>query len=738
MLPRRIVLTALLATLGAFAAEPAAHPAAGTTPAGSSASPAPAAGEIVRLDTISVVGHGETRATSAITQADVALVSGGAEPVLLLKRLPGLIVHTNDTLGLYEWGLTVRMRGFDLTQIAFDLDGVPMGRNDVRGNRVSRFLDNENLLTVSVSQGSGDVATPAYSALGGAVHYATTSPATAPGVRLTQTFGSHDLARTFLRADTGTLAGGLAAYASVSHTRTEHAWGPGDIQRDHAELKLQRTAGNAVVTFNYRFNDRFDYDTFSLSLDEYHTLGRNHEVLVDGFTGDPDADTLNYLLWTNGRRDHLLHGRVDLAPGADAKLTFVPYFQNQAGTGTGWEARGGGPDVDPLVPGPRRLTVRHGLQKANRSGLTGRGEWTLGRHALAAGFWLEHENYSHVRHGYEVTPEPGVDFTRPIYLVHDWHFRADVAQAYVEDRISLVDDRLAVALGAKGLRVDRGFRGVPNAEAAVAQQRFERASVFKDWFQPQAGATFTLTPAHQLFVNYAQNFSIPTLEYHANLNYDPTLRPERSDNLDAGIRLTRGRLDASLSAYAIRYRDRILAVLDPEDRFAVPEPVLQNVGSVRTRGVEAVLAWRPADGWRAGAALAYTDSTFRNDYYDGDTLVPVRGRRTPDTPRWQTRASVDYASRRGFFAGGDVLYLSKRYGTPLNNQTLPAYAVCTARLGYTHPERVGVFRELRVQLTIDNLFDRTYLGQIDTPGVYESYYYPGAPRTWTAVLSLGF
>src|SRR5690606_13468441 len=96
---------------------------------------------LLELDTLSVVGHGETRATSAITQADVSLTPGGAEPVLLLKRLPGLIIHTNDTLGLYEWGLTVRMRGFDLSQIAFDIDGFPMGRNDVRGNCVSRFID---------------------------------------------------------------------------------------------------------------------------------------------------------------------------------------------------------------------------------------------------------------------------------------------------------------------------------------------------------------------------------------------------------------------------------------------------------------------------------------------------------------------------------------------------------------------------------------------------------------------
>jgi len=296
-----------------------------TPPAAPSSNPAPPSAEILTLDRISVVGRGETRATSAVPHPDVALVPGAAEPVLLLKRLPGLIIHTNDTLGLYEWGLTVRMRGFDLTQIAFDIDGVPMGRNDNRGNRGSRFIDNENLLGVTVSQGSGDVSTPAYSALGGAVHYTTASPESTAGFRLTQTFGSDSLTRTFLRADTGTLPHGAAAYASVSTTRTDHTWSPGNIEREHAEFKIQAPLGAAALTFAYRYNDRFDNDTFSLSHDEFYEFGRSHPVLVEGFTGDPDADTVNYILWTNGRLDHLVHGAIDFARTRDRRLKLVPY-----------------------------------------------------------------------------------------------------------------------------------------------------------------------------------------------------------------------------------------------------------------------------------------------------------------------------------------------------------------------------------------------------------------------------
>lgn len=695
--------------------------------------------EVVALDQVSVVGRGETRATSAVPRAEVSLVPGGAELVLILKKLPGLIVHTNDTLGLYEWGLTVRMRGFDLTQIAFDIDGVPMGRNDVRGNRVSRFIDNENLQGVTVSQGSGDVSTPAYSALGGAVHYTTTAPETRAGAKIVQSFGSESLARTYMRADTGSLAGGWAAYASGSHTRTNHAFGPGHIERDHAEVKLQKRLGTADVMLAYRFNDRFDHDVYSLALEEFYELGRDHEVLADSIVGDPDDDALYYKLWTNARRDHLLHGRIDVSLATDARLRFVPYFQNQSGNGTAGEAHGGTTPPDPIVPtGPRRLVGFATSHKGNRAGLTGRGEWRAGRHALAAGFWLETERYSQRRGSYDVTPDLSVDYRRPLFAVYDRLFRNEVTQAYVEYRIALLDERLTLSLGAKGLCVDRTFRGIPNTQASFTAQRVARGSVFKDWFQPQVGSAYRVTAETEAFANYAQNFSVPILDYHANLNYDPGLRPERSENLDAGVRFSRGRIDASLTGYLIRYRHRILAILDPADRFSVPEPLLQNVGSVHTGGVEAALAWRPATGWRVGSALAYTDSRFRDDYFDGPDLVPVRDRVTPDTPRWQAQASVDYAGRTGFFAGGELQYLSERFGTPINNQALPGYMVCAGRVGYLHARTAGWIREVRVQLAVDNVFDKTYLGQIDAPGVFESFYYPGAPRTWLATVALGF
>lgn len=45
-------------------------------------------------------------------------------------------------------------------------------------------------------------------------------------------------------------------------------------------------------------------------------------------------------------------------------------------------------------------------------------------------------------------------------------------------------------------------------------------------------------------------------------------------------------------------------------------------------------------------------------------------------------------------------------------------------------------RELRLRLAVDNVFDNFYLGQGDTPGFFESFYYLGALRPRLATLTL--
>ncbi len=709
--------------------------------------PAASGSEVVNMEAISVTDRSETRANSTLPKIEIqAQAIPGMEPMLVLRSLPGVMVQTNDTLGLYEFGASVRLRAFDINQIAFDIDGVPMGRNDERGNRVSRFLDAETMDSIKLSQGSGDVSTPAYSALGGAIHYFTANPLSQMGVEANFTTGSNQLYRYFVRADTGSFLGGYSGYLAVSQLHSDVSYGPGSVQRFHVESKFEKQFGIFKVTAAYKYNDRFDHDVFSIAKTDWYN--HNYAVLFAGYTGDPSTDTANYERWINARRDHLVNLNVEGQITPDLKVTFVPYYQNQRGRGTAWQD-----SVASSVSGPDRLLARQEIQKSNREGLTGRAEYNLDfagiPQTVAAGFWVEHEGYSRVRIAYELggpgsalagykTPPPYIDLSRPLYYIYYHSFNNSVLQYYIEDKLKLLDNKLTVNFGIKALDVTRDFHGIPNRTYFNAYQTFAyRKKTFVNDFSPQIGASYALTSTEQVFANYAHNYSVPGFNYFTDTNYDPTTKSETSDNVDFGIRTSRGGIDASLTGYYVAYHNRLLDVTPATDsavanRGLVGQPVLQNVGNVETKGIEAALAWKPIRSLRLSTSISYTDSKFQQNYYNGTDLVHVKDKRTPQVPVLSIQSSADYIGPYGFTVGLTEQTIGKRYSTFLNDEYAPGYTVFSARAGWENKKGYGLLKDVFARVTIDNLLNKNYLGEIDGVVVSSAdgaYYYQGAPRT---------
>ncbi len=162
------------------------------------------------------------------------------------------------------------MRAFTFRQIGFLLDGIPLGRSDqFGGSPIYRYVDNENLLRVTASAGSGDVTLPSYASLGPLVNYLTVAPAHALGFGASQTFGSDKLRRTALRVDTGNF-GPLSAYVSGSKVKGDLWRGPGTIDREHYEGKVRYDVADTTnVTLQAAHNEYFDFDSPAISLAQY-------------------------------------------------------------------------------------------------------------------------------------------------------------------------------------------------------------------------------------------------------------------------------------------------------------------------------------------------------------------------------------------------------------------------------------------------------------------------------------
>jgi outer membrane receptor protein involved in Fe transport len=108
---------------------------------------------------------------------------------------------------------------------------------------------------------------------------------------------------------------------------------------------------------------------------------------------------------------------------------------------------------------------------------------------------------------------------------------------------------------------------------------------------------------------------------------DPGLRPERTQELEAGLDLTAfgGRLSVEVTAYNKDSRDALVQRVLPPTAGSDSTVVFANIGQVRNRGYEALvsghLVRRPAFGWD----VTLNGSTNANRIVDLGELPPIIG-----------------------------------------------------------------------------------------------------------------
>ncbi|HWK48656.1 MAG TPA: Plug domain-containing protein, partial [Steroidobacter sp.] len=100
------------------------------------------------LETVSVIGVGESRQVQRITSENLDVLPPGTSLQKMLNRLPGVNAQSVDALGSNEQSMSLSLRGFNTTRLGYTLDGMPLGDgayNNYNGLSISRALISENL-----------------------------------------------------------------------------------------------------------------------------------------------------------------------------------------------------------------------------------------------------------------------------------------------------------------------------------------------------------------------------------------------------------------------------------------------------------------------------------------------------------------------------------------------------------------------------------------------------------------
>ena len=309
---------------------------------------------------------------------------------------------------------------------------------------------------------------------------------------------------------------------------------------------------------------------------------------------------------------------------------------------------------------------------------------------------------------YTSYPEP-TDYSDGTYYEASTNIVKQQA-AYAVGRFSL-SDPLTLLLGARATWWDYRVPGDSDSNYRVNHE-----------ITPYVGAVYDLNDNWSLYGSYSEIF-VPQNAYDAG---GALLDPITGEDYEAGVKgeFFDGRLNFSASVFRINNTGRAM------DDANSPNPCLPNYptgyckvagGKTRSQGWELELTGEITPNWHIMAGYTNTMTKYVRDASEANIGQPIR---TLD-PRHLLRLFTTYrfpGALHGLTVGGGVQAQSSTYATSRGIEARQGgYAVYNLMTSYDFNENV------RLQLNVNNVFDKVYYRKVDATGI--SNYY-GDPRNF--------
>ncbi len=731
----------LFVTAGqAFAAE---------TPAADAAPAAAAPADSAEVDTVIIIGQGQSRQVQTVKSDAIGLEAAGTSALKAIDKLPGVTFQSADAFGAYEWSTRISIRGFNQNQLGFTLDGVPLGDmsyGNHNGLHISRAVASENIGRVELAQGAGALGTASTSNLGGTLQFFSRDPSEKLGGEIDVTGGSDNMHRVFGRFETGAIEqlGGLRGYISAVDQKTDKWKGGGEQKQRQYDAKVVMPLGErGDLSGFYHRSERREQDYQDLSFEMIKRLGRDWDntqpnwalavaaarayqtgtALPAPFATVDDA----YYAGAGVRNDDLYGASLNYELTDHIKLDATAYQHKNKGQGLWYTPYLASPGFGTAGSNAAPLSIRTTEYDIDRGGFIGGLTIDLGAHKVSGGFWHELNHFNQARRFYaETASAPSrdpLDFQEnPFFTQWQYRFETKTWTGHVEDEWTVTD----------ALKVNFGFKSikVTNSVKTVVGSALSGQIESKDTFLPQAGFVYKFSPDFEAFGGYTENMgafvSAATAgpfgsQSQAVVDYvAKTLKPESSKTFELGGRYRTERFQGVAAVYHVAFDNRLLAANTAAPILGLPA-VLSNVGSVETKGVELAGTYRLTDAWTLYGAYTYNDSKYEDDVVDGSGKVTVhtKGKTVVNTPKNIFKGELSF-EQAGFFGKLGVAYTDKRYYTYENVGGLaPSTTVADLTLGYRFGDE-GWGKGLSIQANVTNLTDKDYISTIGSGGFVNS------------------
>jgi len=703
----------------------------------------------------------KTRSSVEMNKSDMQKILPGINPLKALQTLPGVSFQTADPWGNNEQNLSLFIHGFSGPQLGYTMDGVPLGDQqygNYNGLSPQRAVISENVGSVILSSGAGDLSTASTSNLGGTIETFSAAPLASRNLAVQQTLGSYKTSRTYLRYDTGNFGDGNSAYISAVH-HEQKAWDfQGRQGGDQINAKYVNQSSLGKLTLFVDYSDKIEPNedsTVRSATEKYQPYTRpfmypNFQQAVSYLSptgATPAAEGNNYRNYYSDaqRTDYLTYAKFDMNLGESTTWSNQVYYHNDDGVGVvaGPIGVAGLPGLFAVyfpgqnlkqVFGNSGYATRTTEYTINRNGWLSTLNTEFGDHKLQAGLWLEHNRSSAYRRWYALdVNNPSSPYDRPANpLITQYGSEIDnkVAQIHLQDEWRVRPD-LALQAGFKSsLQFADGQFPVQPAKGAIANGSLALPVgeiITKKWFLPQAGARWDITSQDQLFVNVQKNMrqfvtygggGASPWSLASQQAFDlfrDTAKPETSVTYEAGLRsnhqLNLGAItaiDGQVNIYHVDFKDRLLQISPTPVISSIigGNPLLANVGSVKTDGIDLSGTLHFSRAFSFYNALSYNHSTYQDNYMNGKDTVATAGKSVPGSPEWMDKfvATATVADTE-FQLIGD--YVGKRYATYTNDLQVSSYFLMSLGISGKLPFLDGgLIKNARYRLNVSNLADR--------------------------------
>ncbi len=254
---------------------------------------------------------------------------------------------------------------------------------------------------------------------------------------------------------------------------------------------------------------------------------------------------------------------------------------------------------------------------------------------------------------------------------------------------------------------------------------------YHQWL-PAASLKYAIDDSWNTYLSAGKGFETPTI---TELSYRPDgksglnlgLKPSTNKTIEWGTKKRIGYGLLTAAVFQTDTKNEIIADTNTDGRSTYT-----NAGKTRRRGLELGFEQQFAENWQLKMAWTLLDARYlSNSCTDADCT----GNRIPGIAKNMAYAGLEYAPESGWYAGADIRYMSHIEANDQNTVSAPAYSITSLNTGYKWLVQNWT---VDVSGSVDNLFNKKYVGSVIVDESNGRYYEPAPGRNYGVGLNVSY